>query len=261
MQVKYKTRSTSEQEEGFFSSITFQGSHEEMTRLQSEHLPKSYFYPERNRSIGGRVKSVQVYQAEGSLWCCEFQFVANQHHEGTQPPDTTFGKKSAVLECGLLSMPLESHPQYRMHWNHYLATTGDEMTPLWWNDATNAIIPDNFEEFRWITSPDDLPLKSDGKTWKIVQEPTKKGVDSYDMATYMVRENVRCKTAKAAGILCANKLNKLISPENDFGIAGGNWKCDDIRISWTGKYWLASLTYTRSGNDKGWDNDLYSEGD
>ena len=63
--------------------------------------------------------------------------------------------------------------------------------------------------------------------------------------------------ASAAGKMVANTLNKIGKPDNDFNIKGGDWKCDDASVSYTGSYWLATLTWTLSGNDEGWDKDLY----
>ena len=262
IQIKHKTRSFSEQEDGFYSSITYQGSYEEMSELQERYPPKCAYYPENdNYNIGGNVKSARIYQDEGPLWCCEFQFVANQHHDSVTPPNTSFGKKSATLECGMLSMPLETHPEYRVCWNHYLAALGAAAVPSWWADATSQIITGNdVKVYRWVSSPAELPYADvEGKKWQVVKKPSKEGVTSYDVATYVIRETVRCKTATAAGKICANKINRITKPENDFGIKGGNWKCDGVNVRWGGKYWLASLTYTRSGNSKGWDAELYSE--
>lgn len=261
MQVQYKTRNFSEQEDGFYSGITYIGSYEDMLSLQSENPPKSIFYPEGDRSIGGRVKSARVYQENGPLWCCEFQFVANQHHDSVTAPDTTFGKKSATLECGMLSMPLEAHPEYRVRWNHYLAGLGTTAVPSWWSNAVSQIISgDDAQKYRWVSTPAELPYSDvDGKKWQIVAKPSKEGVTSYEVATYVIKEIVRCKSATAAGKICANKANKITTPENNFGIKDGNWKCDGVSVRWSGKYWLAELTYTRSGNSKGWDTELYSE--
>ena len=41
---------------------------------------------------------------------------------------------------------------------------------------------------------------------------------------------------------------------------GGNWKYDEASISFNGKYWVATSVYTRSGDDKGWDVDIYQNG-
>ena len=86
------------------------------------------------------------------------------------------------------------------------------------------------------------------------------GVTNYDLATYVIRESVKCRSAANAGSVVCGKLNKIIAPANDFGIAnsvGGNWKCDGANVSYDGKNWIAHLTYTLSGDNKGWDERLY----
>lgn len=80
---------------------------------------------------------------------------------------------------------------------------------------------------------------------------------SYDVATYQVTESAKFPSPARAGKMIAGRLNKISSPDQTFGIAGGNWKCDSASVSWNGKYWIATLSYTKSGDDKGWDADLY----
>ena len=38
---------------------------------------------------------------------------------------------------------------------------------------------------------------------------------------------------------------------------GGNWKYDEASISFNGKYWVANSVFTRSGDEKGWDTEIY----
>ena len=63
--------------------------------------------------------------------------------------------------------------------------------------------------------------------------------------------------------MLSRKMGRIAEPINgDFGIVkkfGGNWLCDGGSIQWDGKYWVATLTYTHSGDSKGWDRSLYSE--
>ena len=79
------------------------------------------------------------------------------------------------------------------------------------------------------------------------------------MPTYSITETAKFRSARSAGRMVAGKLNQIGRPEEDFGMtpSGYNWKCDDATVSWNGKYWLATLTWTRSGNNKGWDTDFY----
>ena len=58
--------------------------------------------------------------------------------------------------------------------------------------------------------------------------------------------------------MVANTLNKVnVDPVINTGITGGDWKCDDVSVQWHEKYWLATLNWTRSGDDKGWNKRLY----
>ena len=86
---------------------------------------------------------------------------------------------------------------------------------------------------------------------------TKAGIDSFDTAVYTVTESARFRTASAAGAMVAAKLNKIGAPSQTFGNSNGNWKCDDAEVSWSGKYWIAKLTWIRSADDSGWDSELY----
>lgn len=250
--VKYKSISLTKTDDNTSYNMTFQGSLEEMHQKMYDYRIGTLFR-DKQFEYDYRVKHIRVYQEEGSLWCCEIQGIANQHGSSTTPPKTDYGTKSATLECGVLSMPLESHPDYRTNWNHYLAGKGVSNLPSWFASATNVAVPDS--RYRWVSSPSEVP----DENWRILAAPKKLGYTSYELSTYVIRETVRCRTSSAAGKICANKMNKIGKPDNDFGITGGNWKCDGVSVRWNGKYWLATLTYTRSGDNNGWDKDLYSE--
>lgn len=57
------------------------------------------------------------------------------------------------------------------------------------------------------------------------------------------------------GNAVSKNINTITSPSNTFGISG-SWKYDDASISFNGKYWVATSTYTCSID--GWDEDLYA---
>ena len=87
--------------------------------------------------------------------------------------------------------------------------------------------------------------------------PQKPGVQSWDIAAYTVTETAKFRTARAAGKMVAGVLNKIGAPEETFGLTGGNWKCDDAGVSYSSGDWLATLTWTKSGDEKGWDAEMY----
>jgi hypothetical protein len=117
----------------------------------------------------------------------------------------------------------------------------------------NAISDANAQNYIWAKVGEE---HSDARgKWKCIP-PTKPGVESIDYATYTITESARYANRNQAGKMCAKKLNKIGTPSEDFGL-GGSWKCDDATVSWTGEYWLATLTWTRAGGSSGWDEDLY----
>ena len=59
------------------------------------------------------------------------------------------------------------------------------------------------------------------------------------------------------GNAISKKINTITSPENTFGISGGNWKLDEVNVIFNGKYWVANSVFTRSGDEKGWDTEIY----
>ena len=86
----------------------------------------------------------------------------------------------------------------------------------------------------------------------------KPGVESVDMATWTATETVKVRSYKDGVTLCKDRLNKIVAPIYSPKVTG-NWKCDDVNLVWGGKYWLVTMTYTLSGNEKGWDTDFYKK--
>lgn len=254
MEIKYQSRQNERSESGRSDSITYYGTYEEMTKL----LEAQRISPETS---GRKVISAVVSQSEGSLWQCEIKYQNTLGNSNVSAPDDSYGKKSAQLTCGMLSMPLESHADYRVCWNYYLAAvTGVTAIPEWWETAKSAILADSqIDRYKWVKSIGELPVGKDnnGNEWRILKEPLKPGVESYDVATYQVTESAKFPSPARAGKMIAGRLNKITKPDQTFGIVGGNWKCDSASVSWNGKYWIATLSYTKSGDEKGWDTDLY----
>ena len=112
------------------------------------------------------------------------------------------------------------------------------------------------KSYRWIKTPGECPQDEEG-SWHIIRSPKYPGVDSYDVATYSITESARFAHSNSAGKMVANNLNRIGAPDVTFGIKGGNWKCDDASVTWSGKYWIATLTWTRSGDSRGWNRELY----
>ncbi len=259
--IRYMSLTQEENEDNIVTTLTYQGTDGEISELQREIRVGQDYYV--NDTDGGRVKRLYRHQIEGDLWGLEVRCETNCHGSSVTPPSADYGKKTATLDGGLISLPLERHPDYRTCWKYYLASCqGTNITPevpAWHETATTTIVPDR--NFRWVTSPSELPYgqDSEGKIWRIVAEPEMLGQVNYELSTYTVRETVKCRTQSQAGTFVMGKLNKIVNPVSDFGVTDGcNWKCDHVSVGWSGKYWLATLTYTRSGNSRGWNRKLYS---
>ncbi len=254
IQQKYQGCTREFSADGSVTTFIYFGSQQEMLELQNSNLPGII-------SQDGLLKSSRLTQSEGDVWSLEMRFETGNDGSSVTAPSATYGSRSATLKSEMRSIPLENHPSYRTNWNHYLAAAPDVSgtLPVWYQEAADSVITGNdAQKYAWITSLSELPSDSKGR-WSILCEPLLKGVDSYDAATYSITEAIRCRTASAAGDLVANKLNRLGTPENQFGISGGNWKCSDAAVSWSGKFWLATLTWTRSVNNSGWNEILYAE--
>lgn len=251
MNIKHQSRVKSQTGDGLTTTIVYQGGQAEMLEQQSAH-------PVDEAGEYGRLKSSRVYQDSPRIWCCELQYESDGGGDYSSPPAKGYGKKSAQLKGSMLSMPLESHPDYRTNWNYYLAAApGVSAVPSWWETARKTNISEGeAQKYRWVKTPGECPGDKKG-LWRPLCDPVKPGVNGYDKATYSITESARFGTARAAGRMVANTLNRIGSPGETFGIMEGNWKCDDASVSWNGKHWVATMTWTRSGNDKGWDKDLY----
>ena len=257
MSIKHQGRSTERTEASTVFSLTHQGSKAEMDTLAAAHSIGESGGADLGYAV---LRSVGVHQGEGKLWECELRYETTGGQSIT-PPDRAFGVRLTTLHGAVLSRPLEAHPDYLAKWNHYLfasPTVDSDEPPLWAASATDilSITAANADKYAWGRNPGDCPTDARGR-WRPVMKPTKPGIDSYDIATYTITETVRCGTHADAGAFVVGKLNKIGAPNSTLGITGGNWKCDDAEVSWAGKYWVARLTWTRSGDDDGWDSDLY----
>ena len=229
------------------STYTYRGSRSEMETLAAGHTVGEV-------GSAGRLKSLELRHREDTIWECELVYELSADGQSVDAPDHSWGVKSCRLRGSMLSRPLEAHPAYRTCWNHYLfARNGVSTIPAWRATATDTLVPAaDRDNYMWSKS---LAGAQDG--FKVLASPVKPGIDSFDTAVYTVTETARFRSASAAGAMVAAKLNRIGAPAETFGNSNGNWKCDDAEVSWNGKYWLAKLAWTRSGDDDGWDSDLY----
>lgn len=250
--IKYQSRVREVSKDGDQVSLVYVGSRDEMLEIVQNATINSI-------DDEGRLKSVRIYQESPNIWCCEKRFARRESDEYADTPSEEFGKKSATLDGSMISLPLARHPAYRTCWDHQLiAAPGVYAIPSWWaTTATEAIATESdSRNYRW-QKPGDTPPKTATGTWMILKTPTKPGTESFDWSTYTITERAKFRSSRKAGKMVKNKLNQIGRPIDTFGITGGNWKCDRASVSWNGNCWVAQLVWTRSGDDDGWDPDLY----
>ena len=221
----------------------------------------------------GKLASVTVTQAEGAIYNVAAKYAnANGASAGTNivtPPNYTFGQKSATMDGNMLSAPIEQHPSYLMNWNNYLlgkspkatppSSTQPPAVPAWWATAGVAdVIPAADQlTYQWADSG-TVPIE-DGYVWFVLKNPTMPGFQSYDRALYSQTESARYRSYAQALATVYSQLNHTGTPAylpSGTPFVAGNWKYDRATVSWTGEFWIATLTWTYSPD--GWNPTLYT---
>lgn len=205
----------------------------------------------------GYLRSWTKTQKQANIWQVEVEYTISYDFDFSDEAETVVGKKSAQLSVRNIQMPLESHPNYRTIWNHYLISNNG-MAPDWVFDKTDILLSaDELKNYRWIKSLGELPL-SDGTSdqiWQIAVDMEKPGVEYYDMALFVVTILSKHGSPTSAGNAIEKRINTITSPSQDFGL-GGQWKYDQASVSYDGKKWIATSVYTRAADE--WDKDLYN---
>lgn len=205
----------------------------------------------------GILRSWTKTQKQASLWQVEVVYSISYSSNWSDDDQTVVGKKSAQLSVRNIQIPLQQHPEYRTIWNHYLIANNGNC-PSWITDKTDTLLTTaDRANYQWVKSIGEVPVDPDsqGRYWEIVAKPSKAGVEYYDMACFVVTISAKYKTASSAGGAISKNINKIASPSQDFGLSG-QWKLDQASVSYDGKHWIASSTYTRAIDE--WDKDLYS---
>ena len=249
--LKYQSRQREQDMTSIGTTLVWNGPREEIEAFAAEEYPG-------DPTDYGTLESVRIYQDGGAIWACERRYSQDQNGNYREKPNVVYGRKSATLHGSMLSMPLESHKKYLMNWNYYLAAApGVSTVPSWWATAKDPVLTQaQSQQYAWIRALSDTPVSGNTR-WTILKKPQYPGLNSYDVATYTVTETARFRSARAAGHMVEKCLNKIGFPNKTFGNSGGNWKCDDATISYNGGDWFATLTWTRSGDDTGWNRDIY----
>lgn len=252
--IKHISRIKEISKSGSRNEIIYTGTLEEMRNIQAMNE-----HGVINEEIG-KITSSRVYQAAGKWWEC--QLVAELHDgEAAVGPDTSYGKKSAQLTGSMLQCALASHPDYRTCWDHYLfAAPGITTVPSFWESSKGITLSDaDAQKYKWGKTPNDAPV-TNGKLWKAIKDPLPemKGVETFDKSVYTLVISARFSSFGAAINMVAKELNSVNnSPGITVNLSGGNWKCDNATVQWHDKYWLATLTWSKSGDSKGWNKLLY----
>ena len=208
----------------------------------------------------GYVSSYRKSQMDGIFYQLEVEYSITYDDKTDNLSDAEVGKKSATLSVRNIQLPLQHHANYQVRWNHYLYAKSGNLTPPWWEtltdlDSMTAVMEENY---KWAKSPSEVPREDEnGNTWVRLRKPTMPGVEVYDWAVYVVTISAKYRTATAAGNAIQKNINKITTPDQDFSISGGDWKMDDCSVSYNGSVWIATMTYTKSGDSKGWDKRLY----
>jgi hypothetical protein len=274
MKLSYQGETLEHNENGCISKEVYSGTREEL----EEYLAS--LEVGTGETEGKYISSAILSQKDGPIWNLEILH-KDPRPEGSffsRKPNTAYGQKSARLECGCITVPVETLPTYRKHWDHYLIAGvhadqdgtmyfehSMENVPEFWEtaDAFFVMPKEYLNTYRWIRDPAECPVYvgNDRKKWWILRTPTKPGVSYVDKATYRITESIRCRTADSAGEFAANVINRIAVPFERFGIKHGQdcWKCDSASIHWDGRDWIATIVYTMSPDLRPWDKDLYSE--
>ena len=251
--VKFNSRQTERNENEIVTTVCWTGTRNEIVEFSQSERPGA-------SAAEGNLKSSRVYQEGPDIWVCEKKYVTDLDGEYQNKPNGEYGKKSAQLHGSTLSIPIERHPKYRRKWTYFLmAKPGVTAVPAWWDtaDCQSAEMSEaETQKYVWVKTLSEAPVDSSGR-WKKLKSPLKPGQETYEISTYSITETAKFRSAKSAGRMVAGKLNQIGRPDEDFGMtpSGYNWKCDNATVTWNGKYWLATLTWTRSGNNEGWDPD------
>lgn len=260
---------------GITTSITYCGTLNDCNQfMQSHYIGATY-------AGLGRLASMAITQQGGSIYnlTAKYQNANGASGGGSGgedtvvPPDYSFGSYSATIDGSMLSTPLEQHPSYRKKWNYYLigrCKKPPETTPptaptppsdpTWYDTATALTVMPVADQaiYKWVEHESETPIEDD-YVWVTLHTPTMAGFQNYDRALYTETESQRCQTYAEAVALVKTKLNKRGTPTYTTGMSGftdGYWKCDRATVSWTGDYWLATLTWTYSPD--GWNATLYA---
>lgn len=258
LNFKYQGKSLNRSQNLKTYTQTIYGSQDEIDtyisslNIGSEYQGKGFLTEYRKSQMDG-----EIYQVE-----CTYTISYEDKNSNVDP--SLYGVKSASLSVNNLQLPLEILPNFKCNWKYFLYYTEDysAQATLYFANATN--ISDfsgyNSSKLKWMDSQiqDPKSMFNSAFNWKYFQ-PTKKGVQFFDKAIFVVTETAKFSSASSAGSAVNKNINCLKAPSNTFGLSSNAqmWKFSSANINYNGKNWQTVQTYEYAGDDNGWDQDLY----
>lgn len=157
-----------------------------------------------------------------------------------------------TLDEGSLEKSIETHPSYRMKWNHHLAAKSGTAKPAWFDTAVDYSDTSGSSTYQWVKDYSEVDTSLLGKNF-IKWDKTKPGVESYILPAPVVNSTLYFSTKKKA---TASKysVGKRTAPVDKMGVATGEWLVTGRRVQQEGRKWVAGVTFTNADE---WDSDLY----
>lgn len=123
LRVKYQQFQREQTASGVKTTIVLQGSYEACKKAMegdgSGITPE--FSINHSHPTYGNLESMRLNQDEGPLWALELVYTTEINWLGqSTSKGSTYGKTSSELNCRMLSVPLEQHPDYEKRWNYTL---------------------------------------------------------------------------------------------------------------------------------------------
>ena len=239
----------------------------------------------------GTLEEAKIQPGDGPFWNLQLSYNNPLSTSITTPTSTISADPTEnSLVVKMLSMPLETHPNYIYSWNHALSgccltneeiqtVTGIALTAKL--SAAEALInSDDYRgRLRWIKSPDQIPTEKETVTmsdestsagfWKVIVGMKKAGVEYYQIPTYEIQQRAKHAKREDASWSIAQRSGKIAFPKfGDYGIQGyfhtlnsgtprGYWLCQGGGIEYDGKNYIANCTYLYSPDPNGWDLQMY----
>lgn len=293
IQLQFKGWQQSRTTEALRTTVTVQSTKEKLTGAVGTGnyiVGASYMGQQTYGKDLGVLEEIKISQDSGPFWNMTLSYNNPLSTSITTPTSTISADPTQnSLAVVMLSMPIETHPNYIYRWNHALmgcclsaseisTITGIALTAKL--SAAEALINDESYKGRlkWIKSPDQIPTEKETVTmpndstsagyWKVIVGIKKPGVESYDLPTYEIQQKAKHNKRQDASWALTQINGKIAFPKfGDFGIQGyfhtlgqtprGYWLCQGGGIEFDGKNYVTNCTYLYSPDPNRWDLQIY----